>query len=150
MPAFGGAAPAPLALRLAQLSDWYGALTPLGLGRMDEFYRADARFKDPFNEVTGIEAIERILRHMFDRTEQPRFVIRETLAGRDRAFLTWDFEFGLHGRRLRVHGATRLVFDAAGLIAEQRDFWDPAEELWQKLPVLGPMVAWLRRRMRAR
>lgn len=151
----GPAAPAArtlpgLAVRLEQLAAWYGALTPLSLSRIGEFYCRDARFKDPFNEVVGVERIERIFTHMFDTTEQPRFVVRETLAGTDRAFLIWDFEFGLGGRRFRVHGASHLTFDDAGRIQEHRDYWDPAEELWQHLPVIGPPVRWLRRRMAAR
>ena len=35
--------------------------------------RADAWFKDPFNEVRGIDAIQRIFRHMFKQLETPRF-----------------------------------------------------------------------------
>jgi hypothetical protein len=141
---------ARLALALEALCAWYGALTPLSLERLGEFYRPDAQFQDPFNEVVGLLAIERIFTDMFERTEAPRFLVRESLAGTDRAFLTWDFEFGLRGRRLVVHGATRLLFDEQGRVREHRDYWDPAGQLWQQLPLLGPCVAWLRRRMAAR
>jgi hypothetical protein len=142
--------PPALALRLEQLAAWYGSLTPIGLARIGEFYRRDARFKDPFNDVVGLAQIERIFTHMFDNTESPRFIVRETLAGADRAYLLWDFEFGLRGRRFLVHGATHLVFDETGQVREHRDYWDPTEELWQHLPVIGAPVRWLRRRLRAR
>jgi steroid delta-isomerase len=145
-----GAAPA---LRPAPpveaLCAWYETLTPATLGRLGEFYRADASFEDPFNEVTGLIAIERIFADMFERTGAPRFIVRETLAGTDRAFLAWDFECTLRGRRLRVHGCTRLAFDEQGRVRAHRDYWDPAGQLWRHLPLLGPCVAWLRRRMAA-
>ena len=40
----------------------------------------------------------------------------------------------------------QLHFAPDGRVADHRDYWDPAEELWQKLPLLGPPVRWLRRR----
>jgi len=61
----------------------------------------------------------------------------------------WEFEFGLRGKPLRVQGATHLAFDAEGLVTVHRDYWDAAEELWQKLPVIGPPVRWLRGRFAA-
>ncbi len=135
--------------RLDALLAWYGTLTPQSLPRMAEFYHPQARFKDPFNDVQGLDAIGAIFRHMFATTESPRFIIREELADTHRAFVTWDFEFGLRGRRFVVRGMSRFGFDLDGRVAEHRDYWDPAEELWQKLPVIGVPVAWLRRRFRA-
>jgi ketosteroid isomerase-like protein len=134
---------------LDALLDWYGSLTEQSLGEIGSFYHPQARFKDPFNEVQGISAIARVFQHMFETTETPRFIIREQLADADRAFVTWDFDFGLKGRRHIVHGATRFGFDAAGLVTDHRDYWDAAEELWQQLPVIGGPVAWLRRRFRS-
>ena len=58
------------------------------------FYSADARFKDPFNEVRGIAAISAVFRHMFDTLEQPRFVIEDDhRRSGDQCFLSWDFRF---------------------------------------------------------
>jgi len=136
-------------IRLDALLSWYATMTARSLGRMDEFYHPQARFKDPFNDVQGLDQIRRIFEHMFASTESPRFIIREELADAHRAFVTWEFECGLRGRRVIVHGATRFGFDLDGLVTEHRDYWDPAEELWQKLPLIGAPVGWLRRRFKA-
>jgi ketosteroid isomerase-like protein len=136
--------------RLEALLAWYGTLTPQSLARIAEFYHPQARFKDPFNDVQGAADIRRVFAHMFTSTEAPRFIIREEIAEPHRAFVTWDFTFTLRGRRFVVHGATRFGFDHDGRVTEHRDYWDPAEELWQKLPVIGAPVAWLRRRFQAR
>ncbi len=134
---------------LERLLAWYGALSPQTLEQIGAFYRADARFKDPFNEVSGVARIRRVFEHMFETTQSPRFIVRDVLAGGDRAFVTWDFDFGLGGKRYMIHGATRFEFDRVGLVLEHRDYWDAAEELWQQLPVLGGAVRWLRARFRA-
>lgn len=115
-------------------------------------YHPEARFKDPFNTVRGVPAITRIFAHMFDTLDDPRFVILERLTQGNQCFLSWDFHFRTRGRGAAewcIHGATHLVLDADGRITEHRDYWDAAEELYEKLPLLGALMRWLRRRLAA-
>ena len=134
----------------ARLARFYETLTPASLASLGEFYAADARFKDPFNEVVGVPAIRRIFEHMFASTDAPRFVVTERVEQGDQAMLGWEFHFGLRGRALTVRGVTHLRFDAEGRVALHRDYWDAAEELYEKLPVLGGLMRALRRRLTAR
>ena len=136
----------PSAPRLDALLAWYATLAPQDLGAIPQLYTEQARFKDPFNEVSGHAAIHRIFAHMFETTERPRFEIVEQGLHGHAAFVTWRFHFGLRGRLYRIDGASHLHFAPDGRVADHRDYWDPAEELWQKLPLLGPPVRWLRRR----
>lgn len=129
---------------LDALLHWYAALDRAALARIEEFYAHDARFKDPFNDVRGPAAIRAVFEHMFDTTEAPRFVITDSMAQAGQGFAAWRFEFGLKGKSYTVLGATHVRFDAQGKVAEHRDYWDPAEELWQKLPLVGGPVRWLR------
>lgn len=125
-------------------------LSPADLARIGELYSADARFKDPFNEVRGIPAIQGIFRHMFTALEQPRFVVTGRVVQGDQCFLTWDFLFAFRsyhrGVTQTVRGASHLVLDADGRITLHRDYWDAAEELYEKLPVVGGLMRWLKRR----
>ena len=134
---------------LGPLLQWYAAITPQTIARAAEFYAADAHFRDPFNDVRGVPAIETIFRHMFASTEQPRFVIIERIAQDDQAFVTWRFLFTLRGVEYQVEGGSHLRFNAQGLVIEHRDYWDAAEELLQKLPLIGAPIRWLRGRFRA-
>lgn len=138
-----------MSAQLDGLLDWYATLAPDTLARLPQFYAADARFKDPFNEVQGVAAISRIFAHMFETTDQPRFVILDRMAQGDQGFATWRFEFGLKGQQYTVLGASHLHFDEHGQVLTHRDYWDAAEELWQKLPLIGAPVRWLRGRFRA-
>ncbi|WP_413888997.1 hypothetical protein [Candidatus Aalborgicola defluviihabitans] len=36
-----------------------------------------------------------------------------------------------------------------GRILDHRDYWDAAEELYEKLPLLGGLMRWLKRRANA-
>lgn len=134
---------------LDALLDWYAALTPASIGRAAEFYAADARFRDPFNDVRGVAAIETIFRHMYAHTEQPRFIIGERIVQDKAAFVTWRFTFALRGKAYEIVGGTQFRFNDAGLVTLHRDYWDAAEELLQKLPLVGAPIRWLRRRFSA-
>jgi ketosteroid isomerase-like protein len=134
---------------LGRVRAFFESISPQALRRLDEVYAADAWFKDPFNEVRGVEPIRRIFEHMFEQVDSPRFVVREALAEGDGAFLTWDFVF--RNRRLGdgrqvIHGASHLRFDADGRVNYHRDYWDAAEELYEKIPFLGGLMRALKRR----
>ena len=127
---------------------FFESISPEEVRRIDEIYAADAYFKDPFNEVRGIEAIRRIFTHMFEQVDSPRFVVREAVAEGGSALLTWDFLF--YARRLgsheqMIHGATHLKFDADGRVSYHRDYWDAAEELYEKIPFLGGLMRVVKR-----
>ena len=124
-------------------------LSPQDLPRLAEIYTPGARFKDPFNEVQGVAAITRIFEHMFVSLEDPRFVIRERVVQGDQCFLSWDFIFRMK-RFSRdeqvIRGGSHLRLAADGRITDHRDYWDAAEELYEKLPVVGALMRWLKRR----
>ena len=134
------------ALRLAC---FYETLTPAALDGLDQFYAPDARFKDPFNEVAGTAAIRRIFEHMFASTDAPRFVVTDCIEQGEQAMLGWAFHFALRGRALTVRGVTHLRFDADDRVTLHRDYWDAAEELYEKLPLLGGAMRVIKRRLSA-
>ncbi len=59
---------------LARLG-FYENLAPADLARLGDLYAPNAYFRDPFNEVRGVEAIERIFADMFENLDDCRFRI---------------------------------------------------------------------------
>lgn len=135
--------------QLDALLDWYATMTPQSISRAAELYAADAHFRDPFNDVRGVAAIETIMRHMFAHTDNPHFIIVERIAQGEQAFATWTFVCTLRGRVYEIAGASHFRFNHEGQVTLHRDYWDAAEELLQKLPVVGAPIRWLRRRFAA-
>ena len=129
---------------LARLADYFETMTLESVDRIGDFYAPDARFKDPFNDVRGVPAIRQVFHHMFHQVAQPRFIVTERIAGDSSAVLLWQFHFharfGLRERPQIIHGASHLRFDDAGLVVLHRDYWDAAEELYAKLPLVGALM----------
>jgi hypothetical protein len=138
------------AASVARVVTFFETLTPDSVAGIGQIYDGQARFKDPFNEVTGVPAIQRIFDHMFTSLHEPRFVVTQQVVQGDQCFLTWEFHFRFRTSRPGQHqvilGASHLVFAATGLVTLHRDYWDAAEELYEKLPLLGGLMRWLKRR----
>ncbi len=133
----------------ARVAHFYETLTPQSLGRLGDIYAADARFEDPFNAVVGKGAIRRVFEHMFATVDSPRFVVTTTIAQGTQAMLAWEFRLLLRGRETVIRGASLLQIDSSGRVAQHRDYWDAAGELYARLPVIGAIVRRLRRKLAA-
>eukprot|EP01137_Pigoraptor_chileana_P020398 Opistho-2@82708 len=114
--------------RVARVIARFEHLTREDVPRLGEIYTDDALFKDPFNEVEGLAAVQAVFAHMFDALDEPRFVVQDAVVQGDQCLLTWDFLFRFKRYRYelqKVRGASHFRFAADGRIALHRDYWDP-------------------------
>ena len=87
---------------------------------------------------------------MFRALDEPRFIVTGRLVDGKQCFLIWEFRFRF--KRFdtttlqTVRGGSHLMLAPDGRIRLHRDYWDAAEELYEKLPVLGRLMRWLKRR----
>ena len=144
--------PPALPAHVTALQHYFETLTLDSVALLPSFYAPQARFKDPFNDVQGVTAIERVFRHMFVQVEAPRFVIHTVFGDATQAFYGWDFRFlapRLGPGEQSIRGSSHLTFGPDGRVTVHRDYWDAAEELYAKLPVVGGLMRWLQRRASA-
>lgn len=138
---------------LDTLCDYFDRLAADNLDELDRYYAADAWFKDPFHEVTGVEAIRAILEHTFKKLPGARFRVTGRFPGADGdAVILWalDFTLPMTHAPTTIVGATHLAFDAAGRVVRHRDYWDAAEELYGRLPGLKWLMRALARQAAAK
>jgi ketosteroid isomerase-like protein len=143
---------AALEARLASYCALFAGLSPEDLARLPDFFAADARFKDPFNDVRGVAAIQAVFAHMFAVTEGPRFEILERALSGSTGFVRWRFRFAPRGcpqAERTIEGVSRVAFAADGRVAEHLDYWDPVEGLYDSLPLIGAVLRLVRRRLSA-
>ena len=135
---------------LVRLVDYWHMLTPETVAAISTVYAEDAYFRDPFNEVTGIEKIRHIFADMFVRLDEPKFTIIETIEQPHGALLIWDFTFRIKSLKpqldRRIHGTSHIRFAADGRVQYHRDYWDAAGELYEQLPLVGSLMRYLKKR----
>ena len=133
---------------LQQLIRFFEKIDTDSVGQLAQVYSEDVFFKDPFNEVRGLPEVVQIFSHMFEQVDNPRFVVTNHVLQGDQAFLTWDFLFRMKRFSTAeqcIRGATHLRFGPDGKAHFHRDYWDAAEELYEKLPLLGALMRGLKR-----
>jgi len=136
---------------LDALVSFFENISPQSIAEFPRYYADDAYFKDPFNEVRGVPAIQRIFTHMFRQVAEPRFLILDRVVDANGALLVWEFRcrFKRWGSRPMqiMRGASHLKFDAEGKVLWHRDYWDAAEELYAKLPIIGWLMHGLKKKL---
>ena len=131
---------------------FFESISADNIAKLSSVYTEDVFFKDPFNEVQGIVEVLRIFEHMFVQVDAPRFVVTTHLIKGDQAFLTWDFLFRIKRYAQKeqcIRGATHLRFATDGRVNFHRDYWDAAEELYEKIPAISLLMRGLKHLVRS-
>lgn len=133
--------------RFSEIAQWFQTLTPATLEQVEDIYASDAVFSDPFNHLNGLTSVRAVYQHMFDTLEHPRFVVTTTVSNEHQAFMTWDFLFKCRGQAQKISGCTQFELNDQGLIVLHRDYWDAAQQVYEKVPVLGVVLRMIRRKL---
>ena len=122
-------------------------LTQDNLDQISDIFVTNARFKDPFNDVIGIEKIKAVFSHMFDTTDNPKFIVNHAANNQNTLLLQWTFNFQKSGKDWSVEGSSMVTFDDSDLVIEHIDYWDPAEDIYSKISLLKPLMNFLRSKL---
>ncbi|NBX56415.1 MAG: nuclear transport factor 2 family protein [Betaproteobacteria bacterium] len=133
----------------------FETLKPADIAQLGDWYTPEACFKDPFKQVQGVAEIQAIFAHMFTTLQNPRFVVSTCIAQDNACFVVWDFLFRFkatqRGLDQCIRGCSHLVFkqgnDGVWRIDMHRDYWDAAEEMYEKFPLIGSLMRWLKKQV---
>ncbi len=144
--------PAKHAATLAAYARFYETLTPARVAFLRDLAASDVRFKDPFNDVRGVEAMIAAISSMY-KHGTPRFEVIDRAIGEAGAgYLLWRCSIvpeGL-GSGWTFEGMSAVRFDADGRVVEHIDHWDAAEQFFARLPLFGTLLRLVRRGLAAR
>lgn len=122
------------------------ALRADNLATLDAVLTPDARFVDPFNDVRGTDAVRAVFAHGFEQCPGMRFQVSARAVDGQHALLRWRMTCDELASDLVIEGMSELTLAADGRVAAHVDYWDPAAQLYERVPLLG----WLMRRVRRR
>ena len=128
---------------------FFTQLTTENIIQIDDIFASNAHFKDPFNDVYGIDDIQTVFTHMFATTEQPKFRINHFASNQQNLFIQWQFTFGKNKTMWAIDGSSMVTFNENDQVQEHIDYWDPAEQIYSKVGVLKPLMNFLRSRLKA-
>lgn len=125
----------------------------LGVGSLNQLvdvYDDAVVFIDPVAEHVGLEALEAYFSNLLQNCRSCRFDVGVHRHGPSYAFAAWVMTFEhaqlRQGKPITVEGISRIDI-ANDRIVKQRDYYDMGAMVYENVPVLGFIVAGLRRRM---
>ncbi len=128
---------------------FYEALQPASLDHLSGVVTDDVHFKDPFNDVRGVDAYKAVLAHMFKAAPDITFRVLHCSYDGDVCFLRWESRATVKalGREpWVVQGMSELRFAQDGRVASHIDFWDAAAQFYERIPLVGGLLRLIRRR----
>jgi len=131
---------------------FFEGLSPELLHRLDELCAPEVRFRDPFNDVSGIAAFRAVLAKMFHDVAEPRFEVTDRATSSQACYLRWTFTFrgvGSNDGLRRIEGVSEVQLNAAGKVVAHIDHWDAGAQIYERVPLLGSLVRMVKRRLSA-
>ena len=112
-------------------------------------YDERVRFKDPFNSVKGINAVYNVFAHMYRNLDDPKFIIIEYIDKESIAYVKWKFLFSFKNESAQqmFEGVSRLETNEEGKVIEHIDYWDAAEHMYEKMPIIGWLLRTIKRKI---
>jgi hypothetical protein len=119
--------------------------------KVREVYADDAYFRDPFHEVDGIDAIEKYFVASTESIEECTFDMQDVARHDRNYYFRWTMH--LKTKRDPEHpiesiGITHVRFDDKGKVVFHQDYWDAGSVVYERIPVLGSMVRFVKNRIR--
>ena len=137
------------AARLAAYGRFFETISRETLPQIAAHATPDLHFRDPFNDVRGIDAVVRLLDMMY-RHGTPRFEVLDQALGREAGYLLWRFASDTGPGAFVITGMSEVHFAPDGRICEHIDHWDAAGQFYERIPILGWLIRRVRRRLELR
>ena len=129
--------------------DFFENLTGDTLPELKNLVTTDVRFRDPFNDVVGAARMQNVFTNMLRDTEKPKCTIYCKVVDAQYCFIKWTFAAQSRVGPLQIDGVSEIVLDDSGRVKKHIDYWDTGETINEKVPIIGPVLRFIRRRIGA-
>ncbi len=129
----------------------YRTLNRENVNRIGEIYSEDIHFIDPAHEINGLEKLKSYFEHLYANVERIEFDFLDPLRDGENGYVRWSMQFShprlKGGREIVVPGSSFVKFNSTEKVFYHRDYFDLGGMLYQHLPLFGPIVKAINRRL---
>lgn len=135
---------------LRQFAERFAGLDANNLDRLGELYSDDILFRDPLHEVHGLPAVRDYFAELYANISELRFDFYGfDQSAEGEGYLRWTMSYRhprlRGGALIRVEGCSHLRW--RDKVYQHRDYFDAGALLYEHLPILGRVIAWLKGRL---
>ena len=124
----------------------YGAKSP-SRNVWASYYEENVFFIDPTQEKYGLDAYIEAQENLMKRCKDVYLETHAVAINKNIGFVEWTLGLKILNKEFIYPGTTRLTFGESGKIKEHRDYFDFCGPTFSPVPILGPFIKWLYRRL---
>ena len=117
------------------------------LDTLDSLVSPDIRFKDPLHETVGADRMKDVFAGLFRSAADINYVVDDYACSANAVYFRWTLTGQLSGNPWTVTGVTRAAFNEDGRVTDHVEYWDAASQLYERFPVIGSLLRFVRRRI---
>jgi steroid delta-isomerase len=128
--------------RLIQYTEFFDQLTDETVEEFRRLASPNVRYRDPLTDAKGIDAAVAYLYKVNADLEGLQSEVKGYARNGRLAFFHWRMTFRIKNnpkKLLQLDGVSKILFDDAGKVEDQIDYWD-ASPMLEDFPVLGKVV----------
>jgi limonene-1,2-epoxide hydrolase len=114
-------------------------------------YAPTLYFNDTLKTIRDVDALEKYFLSSDDAMSAYGLKVEQTISTPEGVFVRWRMDVMF--RRMRKGdvqssiGISHIRFDKDGRVVYHQDYWDSGTNLYEKIPVLGGMIRWIKSRL---
>ena len=114
----------------------------------ERFFDENSYFKDPFHEVRGVEKIYGVFQKMYENLDEPKFKVLDIAQNKEVFYIEWEFNFYFKNDKEKQSfiGLSKVIHDEKKVMSHI-DFWDAAENLYEKLPIISNIIRFVKKKI---
>jgi len=135
---------------LQRFAHAFAELDASRLAGLDELYSVDVQFHDPLHHIEGLPALRDYFAQLYANARDVRYdfhAFDEVSTGE--GYLRWTLHFShprlAGGNPIALQGCSHLRW--TDRVYHHQDFFDAGALLYEHLPLFGPAIRWLKRRL---
>lgn len=119
---------------------------------LNDFYDEAAVFEDPVSKAEGLKDIKKYYAHVYKNVKNIRFDFKDIRNQDNHYYAHWTMHLqatGLNaGRSYAVEGMSYMKFNEQGHVIYHRDYLDLGSMLYERVPLLGSVVSFIKNRLK--
>ncbi len=111
----------------------------------------DVYFEDPFQKTYDLKSLHKIFIHMYETLYEPKFYIKEFALTNNSVYIQWMFKYKKEkiGESYSFLGVSHVCFNKEGKVISHIDYWDSGTNIYEKIPLLGSLIRFIKNRIKA-
>lgn len=128
----------------------FAALNKSNLERLGALYSDDVQFTDPLHQIHGLPQMRRYFAELYANVSDLHFDFHGfDQVSEGNGYLRWTMSYAhprlARGKTIKVQGCSHLLW--RDKVYQHRDYFDAGALLYEHLPIMGQLIAWLKRRL---